>query len=679
MSQIPKILEELYLKNLDFFKHQNPKIYEIINTTKLTHSELIISEDGKLDLNYNGRTIYGGDAISYVEKEVIEFNSHFSESEGYRKSTFNATKPDDYLAPRFFHKHLNKTVHQLYKHTKNIYRNRIYGDGRFDFLVITGISLGLHISEILDKIDIQNLLILETDHELLKLSCYTTDWQDIYRKQSVSKNKSISIILLNDISEESENAALWNQLIKRAPHFPYNSVFYNHGRHDKYGQLIKKINKDITMFMNLWGFYDDEKNQLNHTLYNLNNKSKLIPSKHSFKWDRPVIICGSGPSLDSRIDQLLSIRDNCILISAGTSLGPLLNNKLIPDFHVEIESNYGVKDALKAINKPEMLKEITLICAIQCSPYILNLFKDHLAFIKDSMAVGSIILDNPKDKLLNPTPTCVNAAFALANHYKAKEILLFGTDFGFYKREDHHSKNTIYSEDNVNDNTESIKDYNKKLMDDNFIEEGYQGDCMTTGIYFTTKRRLEVAIQGAKLENQSVKILNLSDGLIIKGAHHIEKGSKITIPNKNNNFKRVFIDNSIHPNNQIYFDIINRLKDTINSLCKLLIENIKIMKHDSKSLSSTMWAISNYLEEDFKTKNKEIVYFIRGSLWHYMITGYSIIKSAPIDEHEELTKIWSRRFIDLLITLPKDLEQELYKDRSDLEKDPQLKKGLLDE
>ena len=61
MSKIPKILEDMYLKNLAFFKDQNPQIHNVISNTTPDHSKIIINDEGAIDLNYNGRRIYCGD------------------------------------------------------------------------------------------------------------------------------------------------------------------------------------------------------------------------------------------------------------------------------------------------------------------------------------------------------------------------------------------------------------------------------------------------------------------------------------------------------------------------------------------------------------------------------------------------------------------------------------------
>lgn len=680
MSQIPKILQDLYLKNLAFFEKQNPQIHQVISHVKPDHSKIIISEDGKIDLNYNGRTIYGGDAINYVENEVAEFNKIYEKP--YRVNSVNALAPGVYTSPRFFHRHINETLIQLFQTAGTVQPSVIHTGDRHDFLSIMGIGLGLHISELLDRCNIQNLLILETDYELLALSCFFTDWEDIYKRQSPAKNKSITLVLLDKQNLDNEQTGLWNELIKRAPHFPYNSVFYNHGRHDKYGKIIRKITEDIQMFLSLWGFYDDESNQLNHILHNINNEISLIPKKANFKWDKPVIVCGSGPSLDDRIEQLKAIRNDCILLSAGTSIDALLRYGLVPDFHVELESDYLVYNLLNNI-PDEISQKISLICAIQCSPLLNGLFKETYAFVKDSLSIGGI-LENTEDKLREPTPTCVNAAISLAFQYQAKEIYLFGTDFGFYNTEQHHSKASLYIDDSISEDAEyqkeldEVKVINNKMMSENFEHPGYKGPCLTTGTYYTTKRRVDMLIN-YNLRDYEFTIYNCCDGLIIDKSTHISentviKPSSSTLSNQDE--IKQFSLQSRKTKKTMQADIKDVLYPAISELCSLYHGYIERMEPNTESLSAACWALSNYVNIEFKNKYDTLMYFIRGTIWHYTLAGYSVAYACEVENQKEVIEKWKERFLNFLEELPNDLLDNLNKDRNSQDEDIQLRKTI---
>jgi len=679
MSNIPKILEDMYLKNLKFFKKQNPKIHHVISNTTPDHSNIIISDEGKIDLKYNGRTIYGGDAIQFVQDEVAEFNEIYKDK--IRVNSVHAPSPGVYSAPRFFHKHLNETITKLFDAAEAVHTNVIHTTDKHDFAIIMGIGLGLHITELLEHTNIQNLLILETDHELLTLSCFFTDWEYIYEKQNTKGKKSITLLLLDSYDLNIEQGSLWNELIKRAPHFPYNTVFYNHGRHDKYGKIIRKVSEDIKMFLSLWGFYDDESNQLNHVLHNINNDVKLIPKKSDFNWSKPVIICGSAPSLDNRINQLKSIRNDCILISAGSSIDALVKYGLTPDFHIELESDYLVYTMLKNVGE-DITKNITLICAIQCSPLLRDLFKDSYLFVKDSLSIGGAFEEHI-DKLREPTPTCVNAAISFAFHYSAKSIYLFGTDFGFYDKNKHHSIKSVYHDEHENHEKEikNVQDLTNKMMSENFEQPGYDGPCLTTSTYYATKRRIDMLIQFC-LRQYQFNLYNCSDGLIIDHAIHVKSDTVISVT-KNDDTRVTEISKfkslSRSTNKDMQEKIKQALYPAITNLCLIFHNHVKNMENNIEDLSATCWALSNYVNTTFQEKNGNIMYFIRGTIWHYTLAGYSIAYACEPKDQEKIISLWKERFLDLLESLPNDLLKNLKKERTSYDLDEQLTKTIREE
>jgi hypothetical protein len=673
---IPDVLQSLYLKNLAYFKIKNPNIHHVITNTTPDHTKIIINKDGTFDLNYNNRKIYNGDAISFVEDEVKEF-SEINRS-GTRQLGTSVPAPDLYNAPRYFQKHLNSTIKKMYDAAGDLNPAIMNHGGRYDFLVVMGVGLGLHISEILDRLDVQNLLIVETDHELLTMSCFFTDWEEVYKKQDPKENKSLTLIAVKSENPDLEYGSLWNELIQRAPHFPHNTLFYNHGRHSKYGDIIKKIKHDQKMFMSLWGFYDDEAAQINNIIYNaskiITNDSKLIPNKNDFKWNCPVIICGSGPSIDERIKQLKKIRNKCILISAGTSLLPLLRNNLIPDYHVELESDFSVLHSLNSVGDLNILKSIPLITGIQSTPIITTMFKEVYYFVKDSSAAGGLIEDDI-NKLKDATPTCVNAAFSLAIQFESTEIYLFGTDFGFYSQTNNHSKDSIY---NLNiENTETFKKSNNKNIENSFISPGYSGDCYTTDMYYTTKRRIEFAI---KLKKHSYKfdVYNCSDGLKIEDTNHINSSHNIKLKKQNiDNIKSIFRGLSRDIEVDIEKDIKLPIQQCIDDISKLLSDNVKDMNPGINELSTLCWSISNYISTTYKRKYGSLHYIIRGSIWHYLLSGYTISYACNEDNRTEVIRIWKDNFYDFLVHLPKKIELVLHRSRH--KEDVSLKSTIKDD
>ena len=142
---------------------------------------------------------------------------------------------------------------------------------------------------------------------------------------------------------------------------------------------------------------------------------------------------------------------------------------------------------------------------------------------------------------------------------------------------------------------------------------------------------------------------------------------------------KIFYDIAQDTNDKLLNKITNIVIPTLENLSKILILNLEKMDNNIEDLSSTCWAFSNYINTTFKDENKNIYYLIRGTIWHYMLAGYSISYSCPPDDQENSIKIWKYRFIDFLNKLPIDLKDELNKDRRIMENDPYLRKTLLEE
>lgn len=93
-------------------------------------------------------------------------------------------------------------------------------------------------------------------------------------------------------------------------------------------------------------------------------------------------------------------------------------------------------------------------------------------------------------------------------------------------------------------------------------------------------------------------------------------------------------------------------------------------------LSATLWALSNYIDGTFKNEHGSIMFFIRGTMWHYMTAGYSLAYSCPVDKQETVIREWKIGFLDFLSKLPDDLLSVINKERNAIENDIQLKKTI---
>ena len=160
-----------------------------------------------------------------------------------------------------------------------------------------------------------------------------------------------------------------------------------------------------------------------------------------------------------------------------------------------------------------------------------------------------------------------------------------GTDFGFYSIENHHSKDSIYKNDT--ENSKEIREISEKNMRENFTKQGYLGDCLTTDMYFTTKRRIEMSLKYTK-NLYNFNIYNCSDGLIIEETQHINKNKEISITESLSkyNFSTMTRDRKKEIN-------INEIKDKIKNIHKF--KNQKLNDKMDLVISKTIIGFSNFV------------------------------------------------------------------------------------
>ena len=179
----------------------------------------------------------------------------------------------------------------------------------------------------------------------------------------------------------------------------------------------------------------DEFMMMLHTKFNLARDDVRLLSLPEQPISTPVIVCGSGPSLDSSLDELCRLEKNCILVSAGSSLATLLRAGIRPHFHVHVERGYSGQ--LKRIYQElldecglEDFGEIIAILPSSIDPDLPSLYKRCVMYGRSAQTPVRAWPSLKSAVLRHEGPECLSAAFAFAMHLKPKQVYLFGCDLG---------------------------------------------------------------------------------------------------------------------------------------------------------------------------------------------------------------------------------------------------------
>ncbi len=615
-------MQHMRQKNEDFFKRREPAIYDFIKDKKLTNSDLKIlkKEDGDLELDVfeKGKSRYFNAGRHYSTKECEKFIGQMKP--GTLLPPFTHVDSNSFTFQRIGSLHFKKLANELGDIIKP--SNQIPLPDFYPLLVIMGVGLGLHISKIIKDKKISSLIIFEHKLDRAITSLYTIDWEEIYSKFDINKGESIQLIFSTEDDFRVHQGSLWNELINYCPHFPFATLFYNHLNDETNSKIINKIQKDTITYLQQWGNYDDEINQYNNARQNLLLGAKIYkPSTFKVNPDMPIAVIGAGPSLDDKIETLKKYQDNILIISCGTTIGTLAKHNIRPHFHVELESDYIVYEAIKKSTTADFRKGITLLASAQVNPRCLALFEKSCIYFKDSTALAQLYVDNDKDIVKNTTPTCTNAGVAIAFQMRPKNLFLFGTDFGFSNKDKHHASGSIYYQDkeDISFVLANANDFEKEVLIKTTSVKGLEME--TKPMYFTAQRRVEECIKYSHLAG--IKVFNCSDGASIKNSHWIptEKLNEIlmtlnthaspkSLTREIYNYCQSVNPNSINEKSTILLNTIDSIFNTIN--------RIELAGSELYDISKYIFIVNNIISRHVKLKLGYMHYFLRGQIWIFL-------------------------------------------------------------
>jgi hypothetical protein len=674
MSQTANPVEQLLAirtKNLAFFERVYPGIYQFFVNYEMKRSKLdVLPETQELDLIENGKHIYQG-AKQYAPREVDHFLNVYDY--GKKLKSIRPLFQGEYKNPRFFARSLD----EIYQKSP-LSRDGFDGytiPSFFPMMVFMGAGLGLHIEHFCAKRQVQNLVIVETDMDRFMASLYVTDWEALATPYLLSEEQSIHFILIpDDRTEQQVRDVVWNQLIEHCPIFPVMTLFYNHLGEAKNDRVIDAINADLYVHLLSFGNYDDELNQLNNVIHNIGNHIPKLPPKTGVKIEFPVCVVGSGPSLDQRLPMLKQFKDSVIIISCGTALRALYEQGIVPDMHVELESDYNTYAVQSLMEDKNYLKSVKIVGAAQLNPLLFDLFGEKRMFFKKDSGVAEVFASDV-DMIENAAPSCTNAALALALHFQFDEIYLFGLDYGFADKEQHHAGGTLYYKDYAPQGLKNSVDYKDNELFE--VESSSGGKVFTTPFLYASKRRVDNML--ATFSGES--LFNCSDGVKLDHAswadkQALEKHLSASDVTKKEAALDVFFKDS---NGSYSTESVKGSIDSFTNWLTATIDSIKFMvEKDAMDLLhlNLLGTEINRLLCQSRPEDKNYYYFIRGSIWHFLLLAYSHGHAINDEKERQLfLNDWQVGFLGFLNKLPAHLHTILDKDYRQ-GTDPWLRKSI---
>lgn len=644
--------------NLRYFRAHYPDIYRHFANYQLTRAEVLISNaEDEVDLVVDGQSLYLGKGKERGRQGAELFRSTFSE--GNLLQSLPPPWPGEYRHPRFAHKAVDAIIRKSPLRREQFSKYPI--PNFYPLVVFQGVGLGYQIQELVETSTIENAIVIEPDLEVFGASLLTVDWEKVCTHFK-RKERSIRFLIGVKHTEEALWPALLRHLMHFTPIFPVMNLFINERGDPVMESVARRLNKEAVTTLSTWGHYDDEVRQLNNAIHAFHLGIKVIPDRESIRSDLPTLIVGSGPSLDNRINDIKSVQDEVLVVSAGTGLRALIENDIYPDFHVELESDYLNYQVISSYDR-EKLKTVKIIAASQICPLTWELFGDQRLYFKKENPIGSLF-GRPEHNIAGGAPTCTNAAIALCTQLGLRNIFLFGTDFGFQSHEHHHSCRSVYMESTDAELGEKLKEGVGKVFAKGrtFQVDGVNDTTVfTTPIYFTAKRAVEGLIESTINQHPESKFANCADGAEIEGSTWQSRSDflqAISFTGDTAEKKRVirllFAENAdkipLGNMKQVLGDTQNKLTSLANNIEQELKSRRMRGKKDITRFCSIM---SRYLEDELIKTDPGFYYMIRGAVRHFLHAGFSHA-FAMQDERRIAAYLseWQASFIECMKALP---------------------------
>ena len=321
--------------------------------------------------------------------------------------------------PVITHQDREYSLHSLFDPEKEAlrYSSSVKGGG---YIVVFGFGAGYHIRALLDRTDVNGILVIDRDLPLFRAVLGSIDLSDILSDPRVSLlfDKDTNFIMeylpsnyLPAVTGDFNTITLRSRVDYDKEYF--NSIF------ESIKNVLDTLSDDYTVqtwFGKRW---------FKNSIANLEPAEKSITVLSP---KRDVSIAAAGPSLELQLDTLVSRRNNSFLISTDTALACLLKNGIKPDLVISIDCQQITYHHFMA----GMPRDIPLVLDL-ASPPLLSRLSDKTIFFTSGHPFSKYINRNWRNFPYVDTSggNVTHAAISLAESLGAHNIYIYGADFSY--------------------------------------------------------------------------------------------------------------------------------------------------------------------------------------------------------------------------------------------------------
>ena len=500
MSGGPVAGDSLRERNLETFRLHFPEQHaKLISLTD--PATRIVEEDGiAVDIDLGTGRLYKQDGRALAEKQARDFIAT-PRQVGYLVS--DAMTGDSPVSKRLFSAVVDSAR-----------RNRAQVEsgpplGHAGYLFIFGLGLGHHLPLLVENLEVDQVVVVETIDEFVLHSLSVVDWTAMIATCE-AKDAKLSLVcgeMPADLIQQVQDI-----IVEHGELALDGSHYYRHYPSWALDKAFEAIVNNVPLRMIQRGYFEDERKMIWNAVTNLEKyDTRLIPAVFAKKINVPAFMVMSGPSVDNDIEYIKEFRDKAIIFSGGSSLQILLAHGIIPDYHVELENVVQVWDFLQHILElnPDKFPDgrftgIKLIASVTVNPRVTPLFDETYYFFRDSVS-SSMCFGGDIPLMSGVAPNIANTVVAAGARLGFRHIYMFGMDCGWRDESAHHSKNTAYY---------TSKEFKtEKVAGDQEWPGNFGGTISSNMLLAWTRDMLE-----QKVNKFGLNAYNCSDGALIKGA-----------------------------------------------------------------------------------------------------------------------------------------------------------------
>ena len=440
-------MSSLLSKNLSWLSSKNNLLFDFLHEQGNPESFYLESED--IYKNESGES-FSGFTEEVSESFVIQTNNP-------NRIQFNS------LVTNSCDEYNNLGFEQLYNQQLE---SRDKGVEHDKCIICLGASmlkpLVNSMSSVSDTSDIGSIVVIDANASEIAALFSTIDFENTV-KEFRARNISLSFLCHRDIIMLKE--IVYDFFAFANPFFLFNAYVYKSPFDSEKLLELKSwlFSPDgiYGRYMGNLGYSDDEINQIYavyvNKLLSKNGRhfsplhtvdpSYIINKSTECNYDKPslpVVIVGSGPSLDSCIEWLKDNQQNFYIVAAGSSLGTLVRNNIHVSCAVQLERGGDVFDDIFALVDEGFDLSSTVFAGSYSVDYRISyLFKETIYFHRPHSSAVCLNYQEYNYSLINAGPEAVNSAVSLMLQCGIKDLILLGADFGSPQRSSYRSEQAI--------------------------------------------------------------------------------------------------------------------------------------------------------------------------------------------------------------------------------------------